>query len=85
MAKILGYEMDPAQMGTVLHAAKNGSPHLLRLAGRAFGLGEAEQTALVQGKLPFWLWITVGLAGGVLVGVQIQKHWPSKAKIIGGG
>jgi hypothetical protein len=56
--------------------ASKGSPTLLRIAGRAFGLGEEEQSALINGKFPIWFWIVLGAAGGVYAGVQLQKRYP---------
>lgn len=55
---------------------QNGSPALLRVVGRAFGLGTAEQDALLQGKIPAWLWIIAGFAGGAYAGAYAQKRWP---------
>jgi len=58
--------------------AQGGSPMLLNVVGRAFGLGPAEQSALGGGRLPWWLWASAGLAAGVVVGAQIHKRWPER-------
>ena len=69
----------------IAKAAQNGSPMLLQAVGRAFGLGEQERAAL-GGGLPGWFWMILGVAGGVVVGVQIHKRWPDKIpKVLGGG
>jgi len=59
-------------------ATQNGSPLLLSAVGRVLGLGQDEQRALADGKIPGWLWLTVGLVGGTLVGIQIYKRWPER-------
>jgi hypothetical protein len=66
---------------TVTH----GSPGLVRAFGRAFGLGQAEQTALAAGAVPWWLWVTFGVGVGVIAGVQLQKRAPGYASYVGGG
>jgi len=66
--------------------ASNGSPTLLHMVGRAFGLGQAEQTALSNGNIPGWFWVTAGLLGGVVIGIQVHKRWPEKIPgFLGGG
>lgn len=62
----------------MMDVAQNGSPALLGVVGRAFGLGEAETRALSNGKIPGWFWLTAGLAGGVWIGIQVHQKWPSK-------
>jgi hypothetical protein len=57
----------------MLSAAQNGSPALLKVAGRAFGLGQAERTALVNGKIPGWFWAVGGVAIGVFAGVRLHS------------
>lgn len=65
--------------------SQRGSPALLSMAGRAFGLGAEEQAALVEGKLPTWFWVALGVLGGVVVGVQIQQRFPRQVpKFLGG-
>lgn len=61
---------------TYANIAKQGSPALLSFVGRAFGLGQAEQQALVAGKFPTWMWILLGVGAGTAVGVYAQKRWP---------
>ena len=56
--------------------ASKGSPSMLRFVGRAFGLGTAEQDALVQGAFPGWFWAVLGAVGGAYGGVQLQRHYP---------
>jgi hypothetical protein len=55
----------------------NGSPALVAAAGRLIGFGQTERTALAQGKIPPWFWMTLCIVGGVAVGVRVQKAWPS--------
>lgn len=62
-----------------------GSPALLKAVGRAFGLGDAEQQALKNGNLPAWFWVTIGVLGGVVVGIQVQKRFPNKVPEFLGG
>jgi len=69
----------------VQEMATKGSPRLLSMVGRAFGLGQAEQQALVKGNFPTWFWITAGVAVGVVVGIQVQKRWPEKVPTMLGG
>jgi hypothetical protein len=64
--------------GELLQAAQGGSPLLLNVAGRALGLGQAEQAALAQGNIPGWFWAVAGVSLGVVVGVQVYKRWPDK-------
>lgn len=58
--------------------AQHGSPALLTAVGRAFGFGQAERAALTQGKIPGWLWLTLGLGVGVVAGVRAYREWPDK-------
>jgi hypothetical protein len=62
----------------MIDVAQNGSPALLNVVGRAFGLGEAETRALSSGKIPAWFWLATGLAGGVWAGIQVHRRWPEK-------
>jgi hypothetical protein len=62
-----------------------GAPGLVRAAGRAFGLGQAEQNALAAGQVPWWFWAVFGVGAGLIVGVQVQKRWPRYASYVGGG
>lgn len=75
--------LSPEQMQALM---ANGSPSLLHMVGRAFGLGDAERGALVQGKFPGWFWAVSGVVVGVAVGIQVHKRWPNKVpKFMGGG
>ena len=58
--------------------AVQGSPKLLNAVGRVFGLGQAEQQALSQGKFPVWFWITSGLIVGAGLGIYVERTWPGK-------
>lgn len=58
--------------------AESGSPALLHIVGRAFGLGQEERDALAAGKIPTWFWVVSGIAAGFVVGVRVHRHWPSK-------
>jgi hypothetical protein len=60
------------------NATKDGSPGLLTAVGRVFGLGQAEQNALVSKGVPGWLWLVGGLGVGVVVGIQVQSRWPRR-------
>ena len=62
-------------LGELASVAQNGSKGLLRFAGRAMGLGDADQNALAAGKVPWWAIAAGALAVGVVVGVQ----WEAKA------
>jgi len=61
------------QFGTI---AKNGSPLILSSVGRLFGLGEAEQSALVRGEFPRWSIFVIGLGLGAVGGVFLQRKFP---------
>jgi hypothetical protein len=62
----------------VRELATKGSPRLLSMVGRAFGLGEAEQRALVNGRFPTWFWIGSGVALGLVAGLYVERQWPGK-------
>lgn len=66
---------------------ESGSPALLHMVGRAFGLGQAEREALSKGSFPGWFWAVSGLVAGFVVGVQVYRRWPSKVPgfIVGKG
>jgi hypothetical protein len=66
----------------VQQLVNQGSPKLLSMVGRAFGLGQAEQQALVKGQFPTWLFLAAGLAVGFVVGIETEKRWPGK--VLGG-
>ncbi len=53
-----------------------GSPLLLRAAGRVFGMGQAEQQALMTGQIPWWVPTLAALAVGVVVGSRVQRKYP---------
>jgi hypothetical protein len=65
--------------------ATKGSPTVLHVVGRAFGLGQTERDALARGAFPAWLWIVLGGVVGVAVGVQVQKRWPRQVTKLTGG
>lgn len=65
-----------ANSGVAVEIAKNGSPMLVRAAGRMLGLGEGEQAALRQGRIPWWVWAAGGIAAGFYAGVQVYKRYP---------
>lgn len=64
-------------------ATQNGSPDLLAAVGRAFGLGQAEQKALAKNGVPSWVLLVLGVGGGVVLGVYLQKKHPSLIPNIG--
>jgi hypothetical protein len=74
----------PITSSELQSAVNKGSPTLLHAVGRAFGLGQAERTALTQGAFPAWFWIVVGLGAGVVVGTQVQKRWPNQVNKVFG-
>jgi len=61
----------------VAAVAQNGSPMLLKLAGRAIGLGDADQQALSQGKVPWWAIAVGALAIGFVAGVRTEASAPA--------
>ncbi len=65
-----------SDLQSMASVAQSGSPMLLSAVGRVFGLGADEQAALGVGKVPWWLWASVGVAAGVVVGAQVHKRWP---------
>ena len=71
---------DPSKLpvADILSATQHGSPMLLKAVGRAFGLGDAERTALRAGDVPVWLWVLGGAAVGVVAGVKAYQTWPEK-------
>lgn len=62
-----------------------GSPAIIDMAGRAFGLAEEEREELTKGKLPLWFWATLFAVGGVLVGIQWQRRAPGSVPRLMGG
>lgn len=64
--------------GQATELARNGSPLVIKAAGRLLGLGEEERDALLGGRVPWWVWTVGGLAVGVVVGVQVYKRYPEK-------
>lgn len=56
------------------------TPNTLKVAGRFFGIGDAEAAALVGGKLPVWFWIVLGVGVGTYAGVQLQRKHPDKVR-----
>jgi hypothetical protein len=77
--------MGSVPYGQVAHAAQHGSPVVLEAAGRLLGLGAEERAALATGRIPWWLWATLGLSAGVVVGARAYRKWPRKfPKVISG-
>ena len=68
----------PQMIDQLTDAAVNGSPALVTAAGRLVGFGQDERTALAAGKIPGWFWMSVVLVGGVVIGIRVQKAWPTK-------
>ena len=68
----------PQMIDQLTDAAVNGSPTLVTAAGRLVGFGQDERTALAAGKIPSWFWVSVVLVGGVVIGIRVQKAWPTK-------
>lgn len=62
---------DPSAL---MQAVEQGSPLVLRTAGRFLGLGQDEQRMLVNGEVPVWVWATGALALGVFAGVMVERH-----------
>lgn len=60
----------------VQQVAQQGTPLLVHAAGRLMGLGEGEQAALKQGRVPWWLWAAGGIALGFYAGVHAYKRYP---------
>lgn len=60
------------------HAAREGSPLLVEVAGRFLGFGAAERTALAEGGIPGWLWLVGGLSVGLVVGARLHKRYGSR-------
>lgn len=56
------------------------SPNTLKMAGRFFGIGDAEANALMAGKLPAWFWVVLGVAGGTYVGIRLHQRYPEKIR-----
>lgn len=82
---IAGLPISGSDLGEI---ASKGSPTILRMAARVFGLGTAEQDALTKGQFPGWLWLILGGAAGAYLGVQAQKKYPhqvNKVLSFGGG
>lgn len=81
----LPIEMPKVDVAQVLAVAKEGSPLLLDVAGRAFGLGQAEREDLSAGKIPWWTWAVLGLAAGFTLGARMErKHRGKLPAIIAG-
>jgi hypothetical protein len=68
--------LSPQNVEQLADVALNGSPALVSAAGRLIGLGQAERSALAQGKIPAWFWMSLCIVGGVAIGVRVQKAWP---------
>lgn len=57
----------------VMSALEQGSPVIVRTAGRFLGLGSDEQKMLMGG-LPVWVWVGGAFAAGVYAGMKLEKH-----------
>lgn len=68
----------PVSLADVQYMAKNGSPALLAVAGRAFGLGTSERDALFSGEIPWWTMLLGGAAIGFFAGARVTRKWPEK-------
>lgn len=62
--------------GQAAELARNGSPLVVKAAGRLLGLGDDEREALLGGRVPWWVWTVGGLTLGFVVGVQVYKKHP---------
>lgn len=56
--------------------AESGNPAVLTAAGRLFGLGQAEQQALVSGGMSKWTVLLIGIVAGSVVGIYADRKWP---------
>lgn len=75
---MLGSILPMVANGDAAKIAQNGAPMLVQAAGRLVGLGDEERNALVNGKIPWWVWTVGGLTLGFVVGVQVYKRYPEK-------
>lgn len=66
--------LDPNNVAAIQQLATRGTPVVLEAVGRLAGLGQAEQGALLEGKVPFWLLLAIGVTAGWAIGVQSQKR-----------
>lgn len=66
---------------TVIKGASNGSPFVLNAVGRMFGLGQAEQDALLRGDMPRWAVFTIGLVAGTAAGMYAYQRWPEVGRV----
>jgi hypothetical protein len=74
------------QLSDIQHVAKNGSPAILHVVGRAVGLGQEERAALSNGGLPWWLVLGGGIAIGFVLGARTHKAYPNHMpKWVSGG
>jgi hypothetical protein len=71
--------------GHVARAASDGSPAVVKAAGRLLGLGAEERDALARDGVPGWAWAVIGVGAGIVAGVRIYRRWPNKVpKLISG-
>lgn len=49
-----------------------------RAVGRFAGLGGTDLDAVQQSGFPAWMWIAVGLAGGVAAGAFLAMRYPAQ-------
>ena len=63
---------------STIREATNGSPFVLRSLGRLYGLGDVEQNLVATRGVPGWIWFSVALAAGFVIGARVQAQWPDK-------
>lgn len=56
--------------------AQSGGTGFVEMAGRLLGLGQDERKQLARSAVPWWVWLGLGAAAGVVVGCRVQKRWP---------
>lgn len=69
--------IDPSRIDPVQAVAlvKEGSPLLLNAIGRVVGFGASEQQALVQGRIPWWAFLGMGLGLGFVLGARVERRY----------
>lgn len=74
--------LDQDKLIAMASIAKEGSPFLLKSLGRVVGLGDSEQKAILDGKIPWWAWAGLGLGVGFLAGARIERKYSGKIPAI---